>query len=61
MTAEILERDNDRLSVETASSAEEGSRQLATTEYHRIVSADNMPSRDGISFFEAVREDPPAK
>ncbi|MFY4812894.1 PAS domain S-box protein [Haloarcula sp. AONF1] len=57
--AAFLERENDRLQVETASSAEDALERLEASTFDCIVSDYDMPGRDGIEFLEAVREEYP--
>jgi PAS domain S-box-containing protein len=59
MVATFLERENDRLSVATARSAEEGMDRLAAGAFDCVVSDYDMPGRNGIEFLEAVREERP--
>jgi PAS domain S-box-containing protein len=54
-----LEREDDRLTVTTASSASEGLEHLAEAPVDCIVSDYQMPGMDGLTFLEAVREDHP--
>jgi PAS domain S-box-containing protein len=57
--AAFLERENDRLCVETASSAAEALDRLEASTFDCIVSDYDMPGRNGIEFLEAVREEYP--
>jgi len=59
MTATFLERENDRLKIETATEANEGLELLASREYDCVVSDYDMPRMDGIEFLESVREEYP--
>lgn len=59
MAAEFLERQNDRLAIEAATSANEGLDRLADEDIDCIVSDLDMPGQDGIQFLKAVREDYP--
>ena len=59
LTATFLERENDRFTVETATSANEGLETLADRPPDCVVSDYNMPGVDGIEFLRAVREDHP--
>jgi len=59
LTADALEREDDRLSVETATNAAEGLDRL-TESVDCVVSDYDMPGRNGIEFLEAVREQQPA-
>ncbi|WP_435067872.1 PAS domain S-box protein [Haloplanus sp. C73] len=56
MAATFLERADDRLSVETATSAREGLDHLERGAVDCVVSDYEMPEMDGIGFLEAVRE-----
>ena len=58
LTAAFLERENDRLSVESAPSVDDGLRRL-DDDVDCVVSDYDMPERDGLEFFEAVREEYP--
>jgi PAS domain S-box-containing protein len=55
LTATALEREDDRLSVETATSVAEGLERL-TESVDCVVSDYDMPGRNGIEFLQAVRE-----
>lgn len=57
LAATFLERERDRLTVETATSASEGLDRLDATDFDCIVSDYDMPGRSGIEFLDAVRED----
>jgi PAS domain S-box-containing protein len=59
LVATFLERENDRFSVETATSVREGLGLLAAAEFDCVVSDYDMPERTGIEFLEAVRADHP--
>jgi PAS domain S-box-containing protein len=59
LTATYLEREDDRISVTTATGAEEGLDVLATDEIDCVVSDYNMPGTNGIEFLEAVRRESP--
>jgi PAS domain S-box-containing protein len=59
VTAEFLEREDGRLSVETAVRAREALELLDEREIDCIVSDYDMPDLSGIEFLEAVREDHP--
>jgi len=59
LSASFLEREADRFTVETASSASEGLDRLTETAFDCIVSDYEMPGRDGIEFLETVREEYP--
>jgi signal transduction histidine kinase/FixJ family two-component response regulator len=55
----FMEKEDDRLEVEPATSASEGLERLAADEFNCIVSDYDMPGRNGIEFLEAVREEYP--
>jgi len=57
MTATFLEREDERFSVETATSASEGLDYIAENQIDCIVSDYDMPSQDGIEFLKTVREE----
>jgi PAS domain S-box-containing protein len=59
LTAEFLERQDDRFVVETATDADEGKERLAAAEFDCVVSDYEMPGTDGIGFLSAVRETHP--
>jgi PAS domain S-box-containing protein len=61
LTAEVLERESERLEVTAVTSAAEGLDRLAGQEQpvDCVVSDYDMPGRDGIEFLEAVREEYP--
>ena len=59
MAADMLEREDDRFAVETATSASEGLGRLEDTDYDCIISDYDMPGQNGIDFLETVREDHP--
>ncbi|WP_066411873.1 GAF domain-containing protein [Halorubrum aethiopicum] len=59
MAATFLEREDDRIDVETASNASEGLERLAAGDVDCVVSDYDMPGRNGIEFLEAVREEHP--
>lgn len=56
LTADMLEREDDRFSIVTATNADEGLRRLAADEFDCIISDYNMPRQNGLMFLEAVRE-----
>ncbi|WP_199268265.1 PAS domain S-box protein [Halorhabdus sp. CUG00001] len=55
LAAEMLEREDDRFSVETATSADEGLDRLAGNDFDCIVSDFQMPDQNGIEFLKSVR------
>jgi PAS domain S-box-containing protein len=57
LTAEILERHDERLSVETATDAREGLDHLSGETFDCIVSDYDMPEMDGLEFLETVRKE----
>lgn len=59
MVATFLEREDDRLTVCTATSANEGLETIDEADVDCIVSDYDMPSTNGIEFLEAVRESHP--
>ncbi|MFB6297449.1 MAG: PAS domain S-box protein [Salinirussus sp.] len=59
LTATFLERESERVSVETATSADEGLELLTESEFDCIVSDYQMPGMNGIEFLESVAEDHP--
>lgn len=61
LTATFLEREDDRLSVETAVSATEGLEKIADRPRHPdcVVSDFDMPEMDGIEFLQSIRENYP--
>lgn len=54
--ATFLEKQNDRLRVETVSCPENGLDLFSDTEYHCVVSDYDMPRMDGIAFLRRIRE-----
>ena len=56
LTSDLLVREDDRFSVETALNAEEGLAKLDTRAFDCIVSDYDMPGTDGIEFLRQVRE-----
>ena len=57
LTASFLEREDSRIAVETAQSAEEGLDRLAGDgDIDCVISDHDMPGKNGIEFLEAVRE-----
>jgi PAS domain S-box-containing protein len=59
LASTFLERQDDRFTVETASSADAGLERLGDGEIDCIVSDYDMPKTDGIEFLEVVRGDFP--
>ncbi|WP_372913116.1 PAS domain S-box protein [Salinigranum sp.] len=57
LSAVFLEREDDRLAVETASSVDEGLDLLAEDDFDCVVSDHDMPGRDGIDLLWAVRDE----
>ncbi|WP_410765775.1 PAS domain-containing protein [Haloferax sp. DFSO60] len=59
LTAVFLERENDRLSVESETNAGDGLSRLAERDIDCVVSDYDMPGQNGIDFLRAVREEYP--
>ena len=59
LTADMLEREDERLVVETATNAADGLTELSESTVNCVVSDYEMPGQNGIDFFEAVRETHP--
>ena len=59
LTAELLEREDDRFDVTTAEGPSEGRERLDSTEFDCVVSDFDMPGESGIAFLETVRMDYP--
>jgi len=59
LTAEFLEREEDRFSIQTATNADEGLEIIADRPPDCIVSDYNMPGMNGIEFLQTVREEHP--
>ncbi|MDS0299200.1 response regulator [Halogeometricum sp. S1BR25-6] len=59
LVAAFLERADDRLTVETAASVEEGLDRLAEETFDCVVSDYEMPERTGIDFLETIRSTRP--
>ncbi|WP_311170315.1 hybrid sensor histidine kinase/response regulator [Halobellus ordinarius] len=59
LTATLLEREDERIEVQTAASTDEGLAIAAERSIDCIVSDYEMPGRSGLDFLEAVREDQP--
>ena len=60
LTAECLERTDDRFTVETAPSADAGLARLTNNDYDCIISDYEMTGTSGLEFLEAVRESHPS-
>ena len=56
LAATYLEQENERLTVETATNADDALDRLAATEFDCVVSDYDMPGRNGIELLELVRE-----
>ena len=59
VAGEYLEREDDRIAVDVATSADEGLTMLADASIDCIVSDYDMPGTDGIEFLDTVREEHP--
>ncbi|PAU82581.1 HTR-like protein [Halorubrum salipaludis] len=59
LAATYLEREDDRIDVETATNASEGLDRVGDGDVDCVVSDYDMPGNNGIEFLEAVREDRP--
>jgi len=59
VAAEHLRREDDRISVDTATAPDEALDALDRAGFDCVVSDHDMPGKDGIEFLEAVREDHP--
>ena len=59
LTAELLEREDDRFEVTTATGPPEGRERLESSEFDCVVSDFDMPGESGIAFLETVRADFP--
>ena len=59
LAARFLERENDRISVKTATSASDGLARLADETFDCVISEYDMPGTNGIEFLETVRKDRP--
>ncbi|MDY6817370.1 MAG: PAS domain S-box protein [Halobacteriales archaeon] len=59
LTARCLERENEAMEVETATSVSDGLTMVTEREFDCIVSDYDMPGRDGIEFLRSVREEYP--
>ena len=56
LTAALLEREDDRFTVETVTSAGAGTEQLEQNQFDCVVSDYDMPGENGIAFLRSVRE-----
>lgn len=56
LAATFMQRENDRFTVETATSASEGLDRLNEESFDCVVSDYDMPAQNGIDFLKAVRE-----
>jgi PAS domain S-box-containing protein len=54
--ADVVDHEEGRFDVETATSADGGVERLVTDEFDCVVSAYELPDRNGVAFLEAVRE-----
>ncbi len=59
LTGDMLQREDERFSVETATNAESGRERLHESEFDCIVSDYDMPGQNGIDFLQTVRADDP--
>ncbi|MFB6228137.1 MAG: PAS domain S-box protein, partial [Halobacteriales archaeon] len=59
LTGTFLEREDDRFTIETAASADEGLQRISDHPPDCIVSDYNMPGMNGIEFLQTVREEHP--
>ena len=60
LTRAFLEQEDDRFTVETAASADDGLAELGDRPPDCVVSDYNMPGKDGLEFLQTVRERHPA-
>jgi CheY-like chemotaxis protein len=59
LAAEYLEREDDRISVLTATSVQDGLAILAEADVDCIISDYDMPDTNGIEFLESIRDNRP--
>jgi len=59
LTAELLEREDDRFTVATAAGPTAGRERIDSSEFDCVVSDFDMPGESGIDFLETVRSDYP--
>ncbi|MDZ7745801.1 MAG: PAS domain-containing protein [Halobacteriales archaeon] len=59
MSAEFLQRENDRFDIETATSVSEGLDRLVDGEFDCVVSDYDMAGKSGLEFLKTVRDDYP--
>lgn len=59
MVAEFMNRVDDRISIDTATSASEGEELLLENDYDCVVSDYDMPGQDGVEFLKTVRQEFP--
>ncbi|MFB6360677.1 MAG: response regulator, partial [Halobacteriales archaeon] len=57
LTADLVEREDERITVKSVLSASEGLSQLSEGNFDCVVSDYDMPEKNGIEFLETVRED----
>jgi CheY-like chemotaxis protein len=57
LTAEVLEREDDRLAVTTATSVDDGLDRLAADRFDCVVSDYEMPGCNGLESLDTVREE----
>lgn len=59
LTGEFLKREEDRLTVETATNTHDGLEKLVTNDFDCVVSDYDMAGQNGIEFLKTIREDNP--
>jgi PAS domain S-box-containing protein len=59
LAATLLEREDERFDVDTATCASDGLTSLETSTYDCVISDHDMPGQNGIEFLEGVREEYP--